>query len=85
MANTVIDKKHKLGKSTYNLHDDIHRVAASAARKAVNEQFQDFVDTLITNGYVVSGSTPSSGQMFVTQSNSLATSNAIDLVLCVKK
>jgi len=86
MAETVIDKKHTLGKYTYNLHDDIHRVAASAARKAVNEQFLDVADTLITNGFIISGSAASAGQMFVTASDSLATSDSTDvLVLCVKK
>ena len=87
MAETTIDKKHTLGKYTYNLHDDIHRVAASAARKAVNEQFQDFSNTLITNGFVVSGSAPSSGNMFVTSSSSFtqADSGPGTMILCIKK
>ena len=47
----------------YNL-DNRDRIAAAAAL----ETFKDATNTLIGGGFIVSGSTPSSGQMFVTGS-----------------
>jgi hypothetical protein len=90
MAQTDIPLKHVFKGESYNLNDAIHRVAASAAREAVNEQFKVLTTTLITNGYINSGSALSaisSGQTFVTSSSSFtaADSGPGTMILCVKK
>ena len=89
MAETSIDTKRTFEGRSYNLQDDIHRVAADMAREAVNNQFKDFLDTLVASGFALSGSaaqtTPSSGNLFLTGSGHGAGNAGDYLVLCVKK
>ena len=73
----------------YNL-DDRDRVAVAGT----GETFKTALNTLVTDGYISSGSTTTSGQMFFTSSAAVSRSFAggVDggaddtyLLLCVKK
>ena len=88
-TDSTIDKERTFEGYSYQLLDDIHRVTVDAARDAINNQFKDFLNTLVANGHVLSGSaaetTPASGNLFLTGSAHGDSGSGDYLVLAVKK